>query len=140
GDLVRKTNWKEKDLPETLSLRIGVHAGPVCRCYDPIIEKWTYTGTHVCRTARIEPITPAGQVYASQAFAALAAVEKVAEFTCDYVKRAAWAKEYGTFPTYVVRRAGGEVCGDIAATTLQLRVDRAFDAYTPADQDSLLNA
>lgn len=104
-DVIRRTNWKEKDLPETLRLRIGVHAGPVCRCYDPIIEKWTYTGTHVCRTARIEPITPAGQVYASQAFAALAAMEKVAEFTCDYVKRAAWAKQYGTFPTYVVRRS-----------------------------------
>jgi len=34
---------------------------------------------HVSRAARIEPITPPGQVYASQAFAALAAAENVTD-------------------------------------------------------------
>jgi adenylate cyclase len=88
-----------------LSLRIGLHSGPVYRCRDPIIESMTFTGTHVSRAARIEPITPPGQVYASQGFAALAAVEKVAEFTCEFVKHAEWAKSFGSFPTYVVRRS-----------------------------------
>jgi len=36
-------------------------------------EQRGYTGSHTNRAARIEPITPPGQVYASSAFAAVAA-------------------------------------------------------------------
>ena len=104
-DLINSTAWQDRGLPGALSLRIGLHAGPVYRCRDPIIESMTFTGTHVSRAARIEPITPPGQVYASQSFAALAAVEKVAEFTCEFVKQAEWAKSFGSFPTYAVRRS-----------------------------------
>ena len=56
------------------------------------------------RAARLEPITPPGQVYASQVFAALASAEGVRDFTCDYVGQTPLAKGYGTFPTYHVRR------------------------------------
>ncbi|HEY9671632.1 MAG TPA: hypothetical protein V6D11_09330 [Waterburya sp.] len=60
--------------------------------------------TYVSHTARIEPITPPGKVYASQAFAAIAASEAVSDFTCDYVGQTPWAEGYGTFPTYHIRR------------------------------------
>jgi class 3 adenylate cyclase len=103
-ELVTGTRWADKGLPAGLSLRVALHAGPVYGCREPVTDTWTYTGTHVSRAARIEPITPPGQVYASQAFAALAAVEGVRGFTCEYVKQVAWAKRYGTFPTYLVRR------------------------------------
>jgi class 3 adenylate cyclase len=106
-DLATQTKWGEKGLPSTLNLRIALHAGPVYRCEDPITKQLSYTGTHVSRAARIEPITPPGQVYASQAFAALAEVEQVRDFVCDYVKLAPLAKGYGTFPTYLVRRRAG---------------------------------
>ena len=96
-------SWADRGLPKNLNLRIALHAGPVYSCEDPITGRRNYTGTHVSRAARIEPITPAGQVYASQAFAALAALEKIDEFTCEFVKQVEWAKQYGTFPTYVVR-------------------------------------
>lgn len=99
------TNWHARGLCD-LSLRISLHAGPVYSCIDPVTQRQSYMGAHVSRAARIEPITPPGQVYASQAFAALAAVERVREFTCDYVGRVMLAKNYGTFPTYVVRRSG----------------------------------
>ena len=102
-DLVSNTDWAAKGLPKELNLRIALHAGPVYACVDPVIGLPTYTGTHVSRAARMEPITPPGQVYASQAFAALAAAEHVAEFTCDYVGQTPLAKGYGTFPTYHVR-------------------------------------
>jgi class 3 adenylate cyclase len=105
-DLVTATDWASKGLPASLSLRIALHAGPVYGCQDPITGNWNYTGTHVSRAARIEPITPPGQVYASQGFAALAAVERARGFTCEYVKQAEWAKHYGTFPTYIVLRRG----------------------------------
>ena len=94
----------EKGLPKDLNLRIALHAGPVYSCIDPVIGQPTFTGTHVSRAARMEPITPPGQVYASQPFAALAAAQFVAEFTCDYVGQTPLAKGYGTFPTYHVRR------------------------------------
>src|SRR5262249_23591964 len=68
-DLVTNTRWETKGLPEKLSLRIALHAGPVLECEDPITRQKSYTGTHISRAARIEPITPPGMVYASQAFA-----------------------------------------------------------------------
>jgi class 3 adenylate cyclase len=103
ADLVAKTKWEEKGLPSGLNLRIGLHAGPVYEFDDPITGKRTYSGTHVSRAARIEPITPAGQVYASEAFAALAAAQRTEAFTCDYVGQTPMAKGYGTLPTYHIR-------------------------------------
>ncbi len=99
---VAATNWKEKGLRD-VNLRIGLHAGPVYPCDDPVTHQRNYIGTHVSRAARIEPITPPGRVYASEPFAAIAAVNKVKEFTCDYVGRIGMAKGYGSFRTYVVR-------------------------------------
>jgi class 3 adenylate cyclase len=102
-DAVRDTDWLKHGLPG-LNLRIGLHAGLVYSCRDPVTERTTYIGANVSRAARIEPITPTGQVYASQTFAALAAAEGVKEFRCDYVGQTSMAKKYGTFPTYVVLR------------------------------------
>jgi class 3 adenylate cyclase/tetratricopeptide (TPR) repeat protein len=103
ADSVGRTNWVEKGLPKDMSLRIALHAGPVYSCIDPVTRQPNYIGTHVSRAARIEPITPPGQVYASQAFAALASAQHVTEFTCDYVGQTPLAKGYGIFPTYHVR-------------------------------------
>src|SRR2546423_1715877 len=102
-ELMVKTDWTRKGLPKAINLRIALHAGPVYQCVDPVTEQQNYTGTHVSRAARIEPITPPGQVYASQAFAALAAAQGVKEFTCDYVGQTPLAKGYGTFAMYHVR-------------------------------------
>jgi class 3 adenylate cyclase/tetratricopeptide (TPR) repeat protein len=101
---LNRGNWTSRGLPDTLTLRIALHAGPVYSCLDPVLNQMTYTGTHVSRAARIEPVTPPGQVYASQAFAALAAAQGVCEFTCDYVGLTPLAKGYGVFPTFHVRR------------------------------------
>ena len=105
GELMVQTDWGKTGLPKALNLRIALHAGPVYACVDPVTEQPSYTGTHVSRAARIEPITPPGQVYASQAFAALAAAQGVKHFTCDYVGQTPLAKGYGTFATYHVRSA-----------------------------------
>lgn len=99
------SKWVEKGLPEKLNLRIALHAGPVYSCLDPVTGRPNFTGTHVSRAARIEPVTPPGQVYASQEFAALAAAEQVSRFKCEYVGQTPLAKGFGTFPTYHVRRA-----------------------------------
>jgi class 3 adenylate cyclase len=103
--LIATANWEEKGLPAGLNLRIALHAGPVYEIDDPITGSRTYTGTHVSRAARIEPVTPPGQVYASEAFAALAAAHRATGFICDYVGQTPMAKGYGTLPTYHVRHA-----------------------------------
>src|SRR6185312_2783632 len=94
ADLVASTKWEEKGLRPGLSLRIGLHAGPVYEFDDPITGTRSYSGTHVSRAARIEPITPPGQVYASESFAALAAAERASGFVCDYVGQMPLAKSY----------------------------------------------
>ncbi len=106
ANLVATTKWEEKGLRPGLSLRIGLHAGPVYEFNDPITGLRSYSGTHVSRAARIEPITPPGQVYASESFAALSAPRRDSTFTCDYVGQTPMAKSYGTLPTYHVRSRG----------------------------------
>ncbi|QQE67018.1 hypothetical protein GFS31_37240 [Leptolyngbya sp. BL0902] len=103
-DLMQTTQWEHHHLPPDMNLRIALHAGPVYRNVDPITGQVNYVGNHVNHAARIEPITPPGRVYASQAFAAMAASENVQAFTCDYVGQVLWAKHYGSFPTYHVHR------------------------------------
>jgi class 3 adenylate cyclase/tetratricopeptide (TPR) repeat protein len=104
-DLMQSIDWSQEGLPSDLNLRISLHAGPVIRNINPLTGQANYIGTHVNYAARIEPITPPGKVYASQAFAAMAASEGVSGFACDYVGQMPWAKHYGTFPTYHVHRA-----------------------------------
>jgi class 3 adenylate cyclase len=103
ADLITETKWEEKELPPELNLRIALHAGPAYEFDDPITARITFSGTHVSRAARIEPITPPGQVYASEAFAALSAAKRMRDFACDYVGQTPMAKGYGTLPTYHVR-------------------------------------
>ena len=102
ADFAATTDWEKKGLRPGMSLRIALHAGPVYEFDDPITGQRSYTGTHVSRAARMEPITPPGHVYASEAFAALAAGQHVREFSCDYVGQTPMAKGYGTLPMYHV--------------------------------------
>lgn len=102
-DLISGTKWEEKGLPASLNIRIALHVGPVFPCFDPIISQASFTGRHVNRTARIEPITEEGQIFASQEFAAIASAEGISEFTCHYVGQKALPKGFGSFPIYLVR-------------------------------------
>jgi len=107
-EAIRSTDWRAKGFRHDIGLRIGLHAGPAYACLDPVTGRPNYIGAHVSRAARIEPITPPGEVYASRAFASLARSEGVQSFICAYVGQTPLAKGYGTFPTYVVhRRFGG---------------------------------
>lgn len=103
NEALRATDWASHGLPESLSLRIAVHAGPVYACSDPITARLNYLGAHVALAARIEPVTPPGEVYGSGAFAALARSWQVRDFTCEYVGQTPLAKAFGVIPMYVLR-------------------------------------
>jgi class 3 adenylate cyclase len=92
-------------LPPHLALRLGGHLGPVFPTYDPVAGAHGFMGSHVSRTARIEPVTPAGAVYVTEAFAAALFLAGHHELTCDYVGHMAAAKGYGHLRMYRLRRA-----------------------------------
>ncbi len=77
-----------------LSLRAALHAGPVFQHFEPIVRQPSYTGAHVTLAARIEPIVEPGEIFASEAFAALAAVANVPELACDFVGTLPLAKNH----------------------------------------------
>jgi class 3 adenylate cyclase len=108
AEMIDRMDWRGVGLPADLSIRIGLHAGPVYECLDPVSGQPTFCGVHVNHAARIEPITPPGNVYASEAFAALASAEGVCGFVCEYVGRTPLAKDFGLFSTYHVRRGAPE--------------------------------
>ena len=107
-------------LPEELSLRIGLHLGPVYLTLDPITLRETAIGAHVSRAARIEPITPEGCVYVTETFAAVLAMGSNNEFACDYVGQTETAKNYGLMRMFLLRRTGNS-----SATTVVLDFERS---------------
>jgi class 3 adenylate cyclase len=90
-------------LPATLGLRLGLHAGAVFEIEDAVLRSIGFTGSHISRTARLEPNTPAGEVYVTEAFAALLALSHSADFTCDYVGLIKAPKDYGRLRAYLLR-------------------------------------
>ncbi|MCA3226419.1 MAG: hypothetical protein ING52_13105 [Burkholderiales bacterium] len=107
-------------LPHPLMWRIGLHAGPVFEGRHPLTGRTIIYGSHVSRTARIEPVTVPGEIYASQQFVALLTAEENAVrherqmtgeryapwYRCEYLGIQALAKNYGDQPVYHLRRLG----------------------------------
>lgn len=108
SDAIAAADWAAFGLREDLSLRIGLHAGPVLGITDPVTGAPSYTGKHTIRAARIEPVTPPGTVYGSREFAALAAAAGIREFVCEPVGRVDLAKGAAHLPLFVVRRAAAD--------------------------------
>ncbi|MCK4743292.1 MAG: adenylate/guanylate cyclase domain-containing protein [Sulfuriflexus sp.] len=90
-------------LPPHLALRLGVHYGPIYELEDPVLHRTNYFGAHVTKAARIEPITPEGEVYVTRQLAAELALENNSGFTTEYVGVVPTAKKYGDMPMYLLR-------------------------------------
>ena len=91
-------------LPDGLSLRLGAHLGPVFEVHDPIRGATAFTGSHVTRTARIEPVTPPRAVYVTEPFAAALLLAGRDDLACDYVGHMPAAKDYGRLRMYRLRQ------------------------------------
>jgi Adenylate and Guanylate cyclase catalytic domain len=99
-----RVDWTATGLPATSQIRIALHAGPVFSAFDPIMARDSYFGSNVTRAARIEPITPPGMVYASEAFAGLLMAEGRCPYRLEYVGMLPLAKGYGASRIYRVDR------------------------------------
>jgi class 3 adenylate cyclase len=106
-DRLRETKWSKFGLPDELTMRIGLHAGPTSRCLDPVTKRDRFVGSHISLAARIEPIVVPGRVFTTLAFAVLAADSGVTDFTCRYLGLKALAKKAGIVPVYALERPGG---------------------------------
>lgn len=103
--LANGTDWSAHGLPPGFNLRIALHCGPIYCGWDPVTQSPIFTGPHTSRAARIEPITPPGQVYASSAFAAVAAAGGAEGIVLRYVGRIPLAKRSGLQSLYHLQPA-----------------------------------
>ena len=90
----------DPDAPTHLPIRISLHYGVTHRLYDPVLKKKNYFGEAVSRAARIEPITPVGAIYTTEAFAAMLMLDTDSDISAEYVGTVTVAKGYGAFPLY----------------------------------------
>ena len=96
SDLFSHTSWKDHaSLPNRMEVRISIHTAPVYSVVDPITQNPRFTGGHISNAARIEPITPPGSVYCTEAFAAFSEAMGVRDYHCTYVGTVPLAKKYG---------------------------------------------
>lgn len=79
-----KVPGEEQPRMRPLNVRVGLHTGPVYMSFDPVVRRLGFTGAHVNRAARIEPVTDAGNVFASEEFAALATLNRAKGFACEF--------------------------------------------------------
>ena len=97
-------DWTAAGLSTTSQVRIALHAGPVFHGIDPVVGRDSYFGSSVTRAARIEPVTPPGMVYASEAFAATLAATGEQDYALEYIGELALAKGYGASRIYRLDR------------------------------------
>ena len=82
---------------------MALDVGPVFEGYDFIKKEETYFGSTLTRAARMEPVTPVREVFVTEAFAALSAMEPTDEFRCEYVGHLPLAQAYGDQRMYLLR-------------------------------------
>ena len=103
-----KLDLEAEGLPSNLAFRLSGHVGPAFPIHDPVLDTQSFMGSHVSRTARIEPVTPPGAVYVTEAFAASLELSGCAAIRCDYVGHLPAAKDYGRLRMYRLSRRDDE--------------------------------
>jgi hypothetical protein len=92
---VHQTKWENYGLPPELTMRVGMHAGPVLVGWDPVVRHSNYFGPHVLYAQLIEPITTPGCAFATAQFAAcLATSPDSQEFKLEYIGSSVLEKEF----------------------------------------------
>ena len=89
--------------------RFALDFGPMLPVHDAVQQADKFSGRAMTRAARIEPVTPPGRIFATEAFACeVALLPRGAGLACDYAGRIPTAKGFGSLPLYALRGAGFE--------------------------------
>jgi class 3 adenylate cyclase len=91
-------------LPQDLGIRLSAHIGPLYQRLDRVIGREKFCGMEVIRTARIEPVTPVGEIFVTEQFAAILACSAINTFICEYVGLQPMAKGFGECRMYSLRQ------------------------------------
>jgi class 3 adenylate cyclase len=88
-----------------LELRLAAHYAPVYAGIDPVENTPVYFGSQLSFAARIEPVTPPGMIFVTEAFAARLALEAPERFVAEYAGEIELAKRYGQYRLFSLRAA-----------------------------------
>lgn len=99
GDFDRR----QHDIEVDLRLRIAIHYGPVHPVHDPILDMPSFAGREIIRAARMEPITPPGEIFVTEQLASALFLAGAADYRCDYVGILPSAKSFGSFRMYSIK-------------------------------------
>jgi class 3 adenylate cyclase len=103
-DFFLNKNWSAIHLPQELSSRIALHTGVIFTGDDPIRGINGIIGTQVNLAARIEPVTPPGEVWATQEFRSMINTATDPALAFDELGERPLAKKFGSARLYRLRR------------------------------------
>lgn len=90
-------------IDEPLQMRIGLHYGPVYKVYDHLAQCFTFSSHDVTKTARIEPVTPPGEIFGTEPFVAMLEMEGNNWVSPEYAGTISSAKNFGEFRMFHIR-------------------------------------
>ncbi len=103
NEVIAEIDQSSLDLEEPLLMRIGLHYGTVYKVYDHLTQCFTFASSDVTKTARIEPVTPPGEVFGTEPFVAMLELEGEEWSTFEYAGTISSAKNFGAFRMFHIR-------------------------------------
>lgn len=103
-DRVKRVDWTQFGMSADTSVRVAAHGGPAYPITCPLTDRPNYCGSHIIRTARVEPVVTPGEVFVTDSMAAYLALEAEDAFECDYLGVLPLAKGAGSSALYRLRR------------------------------------
>ena len=106
-DKFKQINWKKLGIPK-LDIRISIHHGEYLEGVDPFTGRTTFCGKTVVTAARIEPVTPPGVVWITDAAATMLSQHMESNeddyFAVDRIGKIELPKGYGSLSISALRR------------------------------------
>ena len=94
---IQQVRRNEPGMLGSIELRLAAHFAPAFAGHDPVENAANYYGTQLSFTARIEPVTPPGMIFVTEAFAARLALESPERFAAEYAGEVELAKRFGKY-------------------------------------------
>jgi hypothetical protein len=100
-----ETQRRDRDsVASNLELRVAAHYAPAFEDVDALRGAPVFYGSQISFAARIEPVTPPGTVFGSDAFVAQLMLESPERFSAEYAGELELAKKFGAHPLFAVHR------------------------------------
>jgi hypothetical protein len=102
---IERVRRQESGALAGIELRLAAHFAPAFAGYDPVENTHNYYGSQLSFTARIEPVTPPGMIFVTEAFAARLALEAPDRFVAEYAGEVELAKRFGKYRLFSLHSA-----------------------------------